>query len=97
MAIKISVSMPSQKTQMAIWISDLMPLQKIPPEKNFYFEKLISQLILTLEDEYMDNDLWKMISKIFLPNLHFPSKDPLKIHIYYEINLVDSDSIAIKW
>lgn len=56
MVIDISNSVPSQKTHTAIEISDLIPLQKISSKKSSYFEKLISQSILTFEDEYMDND-----------------------------------------
>lgn len=51
---------------MDVGISNPVPLQKIPPKKSPYFEKNNLHPILTIEDEYLNKDPWKIVS-IFFP------------------------------
>ena len=87
----------SSKHKTVIRISDPVPnSQPLQTATYPYFNKNLLQLIIMIEDEYLEKES-KLVAKKILPlNWQFPPSDIRKTQKFYEDILIETKSIAVK-
>ncbi|KAG5080904.1 hypothetical protein JHK86_004969 [Glycine max] len=95
-----SNSLPDYLTREFLQKSGKLPLAKAqtPPTKqtNNYIYKNKLLTVLQMEPEFWDKSPFKATAKAFPPGFHYKPTTILKTRTFYELILVDSNSVSIK-
>ena len=64
--------------------------------KSRYWKKDLNQPLLVIKKEFFSENPREIAEKAFHENFHYPSSDLLKTREFYEVVLVETDSVKIK-